>query len=202
MQRYADEVSTAVARVVSILGHPLLLGSLAVLALQTARNPAPSRLAASALALVVSAGLLMGYSARQVRCGHWAHVDASSKRERRHLNRLLVIALLAATVIAWQAGADAALVLLLALAAGIVMTAAATARVCTLSLHLAFAVFVALVLVRVDAWIAATALVFAIVVAWSRLALSRHAPRDLAAGALAGAAAGASFLVAIPAWRA
>ena len=37
------------------------------------------------------------------------------------------------------------------------------------------------------------ALLFAVAVAWSRLALRRHEPRDLVAGAIAGTLAGAAF---------
>ena len=58
---------------------------------------------------------------------------------------------------------------------------------------LAFAVFAAWLLRELGmAWTLA-ALLFAVAVAWSRLALRRHEPRDLVAGAIAGTLAGAAF---------
>ena len=72
-----------------------------------------------------------------------------------------------------------------------------TARWCKLSLHMAFVVFAAVLLLamRRGGW-DCVALLFAVAVAWSRLRLQRHVPRDLVAGALTGALAGIAFALA------
>jgi membrane-associated phospholipid phosphatase len=67
------------------------------------------------------------------------------------------------------------------------------ARWCKLSLHLAFAVFAALLLHKVGTLWMVIALLFATAIAWSRLALERHTRRDLLAGAVVGAVAGLAF---------
>jgi membrane-associated phospholipid phosphatase len=78
----------------------------------------------------------------------------------------------------------------------LVAAALFSATWCKLSLHVAFATYAALLLWRVGPLATALALVFAAALAWSRWVLERHAPRDLAVGALAGGAAGLVF------WRA
>jgi hypothetical protein len=138
--------------------------------------------------------VVMGYSAWQVRRGHWSHVDASNTGERRSLNRFLLIALLASTALAVAMGGSQELTLGLGLSAAMVGIALLTARWWKLSLHMAFVVFAACLLaVGASWWLGLIALTFACLVAWSRLALQRHVPRDLIAGVVAGAAAGVAF---------
>lgn len=168
--QYAAGMPHALARALSIFGHPMLVLPLAVVTLALARG---ERVTAvwSAAGFGAFAALVMGYSAWQVRRGRWAHVDASARHERGHLNRFLFVAMSAAMILA----------------------AMATARWCKLSLHMAFAVFAAWLLRELGTIWTLAALLFAVAVAWSRLALRRHEPRDLVAGAIAGTLAGAAF---------
>lgn len=180
------------ARALSIFGHPMLVLPMAVLAIALARGD--HRTAAwSAVGFGAFAALVMGFSRWQVRRGRWGHVDASAHHERSTLNRFLLAALTAgAVLVAWR-GVHPAFALGLALSACMILAAMLTARWCKLSLHLAFAVFAALLLRELGmVWMVA-ALLFAAAVAWSRLALRRHAPRDLVAGAIVGAVAGLAF---------
>ncbi len=187
------------ARALSIAGHPLSVVPLAVFASFVARGGDPRRALPFALGFAAFAGLAMGYSWWQVRRRRWAHVDASDPAERRSLNRFLFLALAAgAGLLGWQTSARE-LALGLALSAALVLAGAAAARWCKLSLHVAFATYAALLLARVGVGAASAGLAFAAAVAWSRLALSRHIPRDLVAGAIGGAAAGlAHWLIASP----
>ena len=191
--QYADRMSRAVARAVSIFGHPMLVLPLAALALALLRGQ--NRLALwMGLGFALFAALVMAYSWWQVRRGRWAHVDASGKEERRSLNRfLLVVLVVSALFAAWQ-GHARELALGLALSAAMVAVATATARWWKLSLHMAFVVFAAMLLGNVSWWAGLAGLFFAAAVAWSRLRLRRHVPRDLVAGALTGALAGAIFM--------
>lgn len=181
------------ARAVSVFGHPMLALPLAALALACVRGQYRTALwmlaAFSAFAVVV-----MGYSAWQVRRGRWSHVDASNTDERRGLNRFLLIALLASTAVAAALGGSQELTLGLGLSAAMVGTALLTARWWKLSLHMAFVVFAACLLAfGASWWLGLIALAFAGLVAWSRLALQRHVPRDLIAGLATGAVAGVAF---------
>lgn len=190
--QYAAGMTQALARALSIFGHPMLVLPLAVVVIAAGRG---DRAAAvwSALGFGVFAAIVMGYSGWQVRRGRWHHVDASANHERDHLNRFLLAALVVgAVLVAWR-GTQPVFALGMALSAAVILVAILTARWCKLSLHLAFAVFAAWLLRELGTpWMLA-ALLFAVAIAWSRLALHRHAPRDLVAGALAGSAAGAAF---------
>jgi membrane-associated phospholipid phosphatase len=192
--QYAGRMSHAVARAVSIFGHPMLVLPLAALAVALLRGQ--NRLALwMGLGFALFAALVMAYSWWQVQRGRWAHVDASGKEERRSLNRFLLAALtVSALFAAWQ-GYTRELTLGLALSAAMVAIAAATAPWWKLSLHMAFVIFAAILLGNVSWWAGLAGLAFAAAVAWSRLHLQRHVPRDLAAGALTGALAGMAFML-------
>lgn len=180
------------ARVVSIFGHPMLMLPVAVLAIALAKGD--TRTAAwSAAGFGAFIALVMGYSWWQVRRGRWAHVDASATHERSTLNRFLLIALGSGAILAGWQGGQPLFALGLALSAAMILVAVLTSRACKLSLHLAFAVFAACLLRELGLGWMLAALLFAMAVAWSRVALGRHTPRDLVAGAVTGAVAGLAF---------
>lgn len=181
----------ALARALSILGHPLLLLPAAALAAMAAGGEHDA-LPGAALAFVLFGAAVMAWSQWKVRRARWAHVDASQQGERRSLNRTLLWVLAAGAAVAWYCGAPA-LARGLVAAAAILVLALLSARWCLLSLHVAFAVLAATLLWTVAPWAALAGLAFAAAVAWSRLTLARHTPRDVVAGALAGAFAGALF---------
>lgn len=183
-------MSVALARMISLLGHPLatLPSVLVLLSAMRATDPAePLRIA---LGVTAFAALVMALSWRQVRRGRWAHVDASAPRERRDLNRALLAATTLAAVLAQVVAHGPRVALALGLAAGILVFALLTARRWKLSLHVAFAAFAALLLWTLHPLATAAMLAFTAAIAWSRLRLARHAPRDLVAGAFAGVCAG------------
>jgi membrane-associated phospholipid phosphatase len=185
-------MTAPLARALSIFGHPTLVLPLAVLAVALAQGERQAALRA-AVGFGLFAALVMAFSWWQVRRGRWGHVDASARHERSSLNRFLLVALLAAALLVGGAGTQPLLALGLALSAAMILVALLTARWCKVSLHLAFAVFAALLLRELGvAWMLG-ALAFAAAVAWSRLVLQRHTPRDLAAGAIIGALAGVAF---------
>jgi uncharacterized membrane protein len=193
-------VNHATARAISILGHPILVLSVALLALSGMHRD-PMRLAMLCAGLLVAATSVMAYSHHQVRRGRWAHVDASHARERWRLNVVLLPVFAIGALLAWMFSADNTIILALALSAAIILMAMASTRACRLSLHMAFAVFSALLLVRAAFWSGIAMFAFALLVGGSRRVLARHDMRDLVAGALAGVAAGATFLFSTQAWR-
>lgn len=182
----------AVARFLSVLGHPVLLMPLAVaLAVRSRGGDAAVLAAALGLTAVVAVAVVV-YSALQVRRGRWRHVDATVPAERRQLN-LFALGVLAAcaaagAVVAWPVG--------LGLGAGVALVATGLLlrRHLHLSLHAGFgALAVALAWPQ---WPAMGGLALLVAgVCWSRLVLGRHRPLDVAAGLAAGALAGLAFVV-------
>lgn len=181
-------MSQALARIVSILGHPLLILPAAVLSSIAMREPDPAQVWAYAAGFAVIGLGVMAWSWRQVRRRRWTHIDASRPDERRSLNRFLLIVLGCAVLLAWWRGAPA-LALGLGLSAGLIVAALALAPWCKLSLHVAFAVFAAGLLWALSPLALGAGALFASAVAWSRWRLARHTPRDLLAGAVVGALA-------------
>lgn len=191
-------MSHRLARTLSILGHPLLSLPVAALLLAAHGGAGPARLSALVLGLGAIAAGVMGYSRWQVRRRRWRHVDASGRDERRSLNRFLLILFAASTLVAWAWAPQREFALGLALSALLVAAAMLSARWCKLSLHVAFAMYASALLVQLS-WLACAAgIAFTAAVAWSRLVLDRHAPRDLLAGALAGLVAGIAFWRLLP----
>jgi membrane-associated phospholipid phosphatase len=186
------------ARALSILGHPLLSLPVAALLLAEHRGAGPARLSALVPGLGAIATGVMAYSRWQVRRNRWRHVDASGREERRTLNRFLLLLFAAAAVAIWAWSPQREFALGLALSALLVAVAMLSARWCKLSLHVAFAMYAAVLLVQLS-WLACAAgVAFAAAVAWSRLALARHALRDLVAGTIAGLLAGLAFWRLLP----
>jgi hypothetical protein len=181
----------ATARAISILGHPTAVCTAAMLVLNGRDDPA--RRSTLAFAAAAGAVLVMGYSWWQVRRGRWAHVDASDRRERMSLHRVLLVGLGLGALVAWHLDEPRAVVFGLGLGAAIIAVARATAQWWKLSLHVGFAVYAAMLLVCASPILCAAGLAFAAAVAWSRLALARHALNDVIAGAVTGFAAGAAF---------
>lgn len=190
------------ARAISILGHPLLVLPAALALPVMLRDGDPATLRPMLLGFAVFAAAVLSWSWWQVRRGHWAHVDASLPSERHRLNRVLLVAITTGALLAWLGSPAPQLALALALSAGIVAAALFTARWCKLSLHVAFAVYAAGLLWPLGVAAFATGCAFAALVAWSRLRLSRHQPRDIAAGAAAGGLAAIVYRLTCVYWLA
>lgn len=188
-------MTNALARTLSIVGHPMLVLPVAVLVLlRTGGNGGGGGdILWLGLGFGLFAAMVMGYSWRQVRRGRWGHVDASAKHERGSLNRFLLIALAAAALPATVLVPQNDLALGLSLSAGLIAIAILTARWCKLSLHMAFAVFAAALLSRLGWEYGVAGAIFVAAIAWSRLALRRHTLGDLLAGMAAGGLAGMMF---------
>lgn len=200
--QYAGHMSLGFARTASIAGHPLPMLSLTLFALAFHAGADRATLVRTGAGLALFAVILLGYSWWRVRAGHWIHVDASHVSERQQLNRVLVGLIMAGAVVA-ALSSSMTLALQLTLAALPIVIALLTTRWCKLSLHLAFVVYAASLIAPVSMATSIALLLFAAVLAWSRLRLQRHIPRDLLAGAAAGALAGALAwaIPQLPAWQ-
>ncbi len=180
-----------IARVISILGHPMLVMPLA--AWLTARANGSDDSAALILLLgIVGIGVVVySFSAIQVRGGRWQHVDASATSERRGLNVFLLGLFVAAAALAgWYFGYSPVTLALL-LAAAIILLALLISPCCKLSLHVAFGCYAIFIPGSLALGVGLAIVVIA--VAWSRLVLGRHDLTDILAGMLAGIAAGIAF---------
>jgi hypothetical protein len=163
---------------------------------QGASHATLGRLVGFLLALV---GALAVYVAWQMRAGHWIHPDASLPAERRSLNRFLLWLMPLGALASWRVAHDVRLTLALALGSAMVILALMLRERLKLSLHVAFAVFAALV------WVPSVMAVLlggllAVGVAWFRWALGRHTVLDVWVGACSGGMAGGLYVVGQGVW--
>ena len=179
-----------VARWVSIAGHPfvtsivLVLG--AALRLSTPREALRTLLLVTLIALVPVAALMI----RQTRRGSWSNVDASHRAERPLLFTVGIIALaiLLGAVLVFRPGSF----LLRGVAGVLIMLAvcAVATRWVKVSLHMAFGALATTTLLALGSPAGWVLLAVMPALAWSRLALERHRPVEVATGVLVGVAFG------------
>jgi len=181
----------AIARGLSILGHPLVVipGAVATLVLHGR---------ASSAALIVSvvcgiAGVVLAFSFWQVRRGQWQHVDASARAERRSLNLFLAIVLFLGAAVASFQLAEPGLSLGLLLSGLLIVAVMLVAPCFKLSLHAAFAAFAVLLLWPLRLWYVALAGIAAVAICWSRVVLARHTVVEVMGGSLLGGLFGVCF---------
>lgn len=181
------------ARVLSVIGHPVVVLPVAVVVSGGARGvPASTR--STTIGVTVGIGLVvLVFSAVRVRLGHWKHVDASQPAERNQLNGFTAVLLFGAAVAGFLSpGGSPDLYLWPACSGAVVLVAIILRRRLKLSQHVAFNLFAALaVLPSVGAALALVGLMGA--VAWSRLKLGRHTRAEIGVGTVVGLVVGALF---------
>jgi membrane-associated phospholipid phosphatase len=182
---------TAIARALSILGHPLVLVPVAVVTLAL-HGHTPSAAPVAAVVGVVAVAVL-AFSFWQVRRGHWQHIDASNRGERRSLNLFLATALFLSSAVAFYAVPNRGLSLGLLLSALLVAGLLLTSRWVKLSLHASFATFAVALLWPLERWYVVFAGILAVGICWSRVQLARHTVVEVLGGSLLGALFGALF---------
>ena len=179
-----------VARWVSIVGHPFAM-TLAMVMGAALRFSTPGEalqtVALVTLVALLPVGVLMF---RQVRTGSWGNVDASDRAERPVLFAvsILALAVLLGGMILFRPGSPmirGSVGVLAMLAACAVVT-----RWIKVSLHMAFGALATTTLLCIGSPLGWVLLPLLPVLAWSRLALKRHRPAELALGLLVGTAFG------------
>ena len=182
----------AVARAVSIIGHPVVLVPVAALIAASAQGASLQQMRLIGGALLALVVVVLGFSWLQVRAGRWSHVDASVRNERTSLNVFLAVLCFLSAALLWFLTRRPYMSVALALSGTLVVTALLMARWVKVSLHAAFAAFATALLWPINLAVVGGVLVTAVVV-WSRLVLGRHVVADVMAGLLLGAAAGGAY---------
>jgi len=183
----------AVARAISIVGHPVVILFAAVVIAASMRGASIRQLWFVGGGLAAFGAVVLGFSWLQVRSGRWSHIDASARPERKSLNAFLVILCFLVAALVWFLTHRFYMSLGLGLSGTLVLIALLISRWVKLSLHVAFAAFATVFLWPIKLAFIAGALVTAALV-WSRLVLGRHVAVDVAVGLVLGAAAGGAYL--------
>ena len=183
--------STAVARSLSVLGHPVVVVPVAVVTLVFHERASSAVLIAWVTCGI--AGVVLAFSFWQVRRGQWQHIDASGRTERRSLNVFLTIVLFLGAAVAFYQLPGPGLSLGLLLSGLLIVSVMLASPWFKFSLHASFAAFAVLLLWPLKLWYVALASVAAVSICWSRLVLGRHTLVEVLGGSFLGAVFGACF---------
>lgn len=187
----AQRAVNRLASLISTLGHPAMLMSLAVV-FAPVRHVSPNQSAATWLVPLLIVAIGLAFAFWKVHRGQWQHVDASVPKERTQLNVFMLCVLVGASALCWFGLGQMALALGLAASSVILASALILARWLKLSLHVSFAALAACVLVS-DYLSIAVAAGSIILITWSRLQLQRHTWSDVVAGLSVGLLTGTGW---------
>jgi hypothetical protein len=177
---------TAFARWVSIFGHPFAMVVIMVTGASLhSRTPAAAAriLPIVILVAVVPVAVLM---VRQVRRGSWKNADASHREERPLLFAICILGVVSLLACLWLTQPQSFVIRGAVGSLGMLVISAIATRWLKVSLHMAFAALGATTLVLLGSAIGWILLAGLPVLAWSRLALSRHSLTEVMTGALIG----------------
>jgi len=183
--------SMAIARSLSILGHPLVVVPVAVVTLVLHERTSSAALIVSTIGGI--AGFVLAFSFWQVRRGQWQHIDASARAERRSLNLFLAIVLFLGAAVAFYELPGPGLSLGLLLSGLLIVAVMLVSPWVKLSLHASFSAFAVLLLWPLKLWYVALASIAALGICWSRVVLGRHTIVEVLGGSFLGGLFGACF---------
>jgi hypothetical protein len=192
-QARVSSVSTNLARWASVVAHPFVMVALMV-GVATARigalNDAAANIGIVALFAILPVAVLM---IRQVRRGAWATADASQPHERSVLYAVGVASILGLVFYLIASRPHSILLRGSLVALALLLVCAVVTRWIKVSLHASAAALTATALILFGSpvgWAVAGVLP---ILCWSRLALGRHKPIELALGVGLGILAGVAM---------
>jgi len=189
----ADKVKTTLAKLISTLGHPFLTVPVFVVFLLFSIEPTRQ---AIYLSLLIIGGIFVPIglkTLRGVRKGTYTNLDVSDQAQRQKWFIATTILLLVVTVIIWLTGQDRTLRLAVACALMLLVTAQAVNMRIKASMHLAFHVFLGLLILYFNWTAGILFLMFAPLLAWSRIHLKRHVWKEIVVGVMLGTVLGTAF---------
>jgi hypothetical protein len=181
------------ARFISIVAHPFVLLTLLVF-LPRFQNDAGGAFRTTLIfvgIVLVPMALLIW---RAVASGRWATVDASDRADRPLLYGVSVVVLIAAIAYFYFVERSSALVRGSFVAAAMLMLAAMLNRRIKISLHLTFACFCGVLLIRVRLSYGLPVLLLIPALIWARVVLSRHVFPETICGLILGLSGATVFL--------
>ncbi|HYK03036.1 MAG TPA: hypothetical protein VE974_14845 [Thermoanaerobaculia bacterium] len=169
----------ALARALSILGHPFLLIPLTIAALT-------GSLFWTAVIAASTTVPLLAVIARKVRRGAWSDFDVSRHEQRAGLYYAGIPLLAVCVVLLYFLGAPAGMIRGAAAGAAMFLAGLLGNRFLKISMHMMFAAFCTVALSREYPWSPAATLPLLAAIAWSRRYLDRHTWAEIAVGIVIG----------------
>jgi len=182
-----DTFKRRCAQFLSILGHPFVF--VPIVSLFVGWNVlTPTEAALGVLTVVVACLVPISiYICGKVRRGEWSDLDVSQRRDRPHLFVVGIVLLIATCVILHETHQPPAFVRGCAAAILLICSGWALNVWIKPSMHAGFAMLTSFSLWPLGARIAFPLTIFALLVGWSRVVLSRHTKLEVAVGLILGA---------------
>ncbi|SKB97860.1 hypothetical protein SAMN05660226_04122 [Parapedobacter luteus] len=155
-------------------------------------------LRATYLSLLIVGGIFIPIglkTLRGVQRGTYTNLDVSDRVQRQRWFIATTLLLLAVTIIIWVTGQDRVLRFAVACSLVLLMVAQVVNRRIKASMHLAFHAFIGFLILYVNITAGIVFLLFAPLLAWSRIHLKRHVWKEVVVGMLLGTTLGMAFWV-------
>lgn len=177
----------------SIVFHPFVMIGVMVGAAAASRQSAGAAVQSVGIVAIFTIVPLAALMWRQVRRGEWENADASNPAERPILYLVGGIAVATLLVYLLVLRPQSFMVRGVVATLGMFAVCGVATRWIKVSLHMAFAALAATALALMRAPLGYALLAALPAIVWSRLALGRHTPLELAVGTIIGAGTGAAI---------
>jgi membrane-associated phospholipid phosphatase len=178
------------SRVVSIVGHPLLTAALFTVFLTSRLFNGPQAVGSTLIIVGLIILPIAWWNYRNTRRGNYTNFDVSIRSQRHSFYRVSIGLFGLATLALWLTGQPVTLLYGMGFALLLVVLSALANLYIKASLHTSVSVFLSLALMTLYPNSGAILLGFSVLVALSRVALKRHTPAEIGAGAIIGLIAG------------
>ncbi|PPK99632.1 hypothetical protein SAMN05444682_11230 [Parapedobacter indicus] len=186
-------LKTTIAKLISTLGHPFLTVPIFVVFLLFSIESARQ---ATYLSLLIIGGIFVPIgiaTLRGVRKGTYTNLDVSDQTQRQKWFITTTLLLFVVTLIIWLTHQERTLRLAVMCALILLITAQVVNTRVKASMHLAFHVFLGFLIFHFNGIAGSAFLLFAPLLAWSRIQLKRHVWKEIVVGVILGAILGATF---------
>lgn len=188
-------MKTKFATFVSTLGHPFLTLPVFIIFLLFSTEPVAK---AGLLTLLIIGGIFIPVGLRTllgVRKGKYTNLDVSDQAQRQQWFIVITLLLLIVTAIVWITDQNRTLRLGMICAFSLLLVSQLVNTRVKASMHLAFHTFLGLLILHMNAVAGAIFLLFAPLLAWSRLYLKRHVLEEVLVGVVLGGLFGLIFWI-------
>jgi hypothetical protein len=183
------------ARTISIIGHPLLLGTLYVVLMSFHNLPKQTAFAVSLSVIVLITIPIIFNNWRKTKKGIYTNFDVSDRKQRKGFYPFAITLFIVLLLVFWIFDFPGEVISKSLVFFAMVLLMALTNLRLKASMHAGIAFYIAVSVFSVGLWPGIILLVFAMLVAWSRLEMQRHSGTELIVGGIMGIIFGSLSLI-------
>ncbi|ERM80954.1 hypothetical protein P872_10925 [Rhodonellum psychrophilum GCM71 = DSM 17998] len=180
----------SIAKWISIIGHPLLLGSIYVVFVSFYRMERPAAILVSGLVIGLVVVPIALHNWRKVKNGKYGNFDVSDQQQRKNFYPFALVLFVVLLLLFYFLQLPSELIMTSLVFFFLLLTMGIVNLKLKASLHAAIAFFISLNLFALSIGFGLALLVFAFAISWSRLVKRSHSLQELVVGGFLGAAFG------------